>query len=245
VLTAYQNATSALLQNPPATTPLYSTANLTTYINTARGQLAGEAQCIRAIGTLPLTGGSGIYEYAMSAITLPSSVGLKGVINVRSVWLTSGTGQTWMYPRSFEWFSLFNLNNSAPVAGTPADWAQYGQGASMQGSPLPTGGGTVYISPTPSANGTLNLDCVCFPIPLASDSDPEAIPYLWTDAVPYFAAYLALLSAQSTARDADAQRMFALYELFVQRASKAATSQVLPWLSPQQMIGSPPTAPGK
>ena len=44
MLTAYLNATAILLQNPVAPTSLYSTANLTTFINTARGQLAGESE---------------------------------------------------------------------------------------------------------------------------------------------------------------------------------------------------------
>jgi hypothetical protein len=74
---------------------------------------------------------------------------------------------------------------------------------------------------------------VCFPITLASDSDPEAIPYLWTDAVPYFAAYLALLSAQSQARQADAERMFSRYSEFLNRARRFATPSVLSGIYPQ------------
>ena len=49
---------------------------------------------------------------------------------------------------------------------------------------------------------------------------PEAIPYLWTDAVPFFAAYYALLSAQAGQRQGDADRMFARYQEFTNRARR-------------------------
>jgi hypothetical protein len=62
-----------------------------------------------------------------------------------------------------------------------------------------------------------------------NDTTAEAIPYLWTDAVPYFAAYLALLSSQTGARTADADKMMQRYTEFVERAKRAATGDVLPW----------------
>jgi len=68
---------------------------------------------------------------------------------------------------------------------------------------------------------------VCLPITLVSDGTAEAIPYPWTDAVPYFAAYLALLSAQSPARTADADRMMQRYELFMGRARQFSNPDVL------------------
>ena len=50
MLTEYIARTQKLLQHPvPATNPLYSQADITGYINTARKQLAGEGQCIRRI----------------------------------------------------------------------------------------------------------------------------------------------------------------------------------------------------
>ena len=90
-----------------------------------------------------------------------------------------------------------------------------------------TSSGSIYIDPPPDLPYTLNIDCACYPIPLASDSDPEAIPYLWTDAVPFFAAYYALLSAQTNARMQDAQQYYALYKEFMTRARMASTSDVI------------------
>lgn len=229
MLTAYLNATNALLQQPPATAGLYSTGLLTQFINTARGQVAGESEAIRLIGGLSITSAASPQAYPFSSITLGGVAGVAGVINVRTIWYPSGSGRLWVAPETFEWFSIYELNNAAPAAGPPVVWSQFGQGASAQTSPLPVGGGSVYISPGPDQTYALTLDCVGYPIPLADDTTAEALPYLWTDAVPYFAAYLALLSAQTGMRTQQADAMFKLYELFVQRARKAATSSVLPW----------------
>jgi hypothetical protein len=78
--------------------------------------------------------------------------------------------------------------------------------------------GSFYIDPLPDIVYTLNCDCTCYPVALAADTDVEAIPYLWSDAVPYFAAYMALMSSQTSTRIQQAQQLFALYEQFMNRA---------------------------
>ena len=237
MLTAYLNATRALLQQPPAGTPLYSDALLTTFVNSARGQVAGESEAIRFIGGLSITSAASPQAYPFSSITLGGVAGVSGVINVRTIWYPSGTGQLWVAPETFEWFSIYELNvTPAATPGPPVVWAQFGQGASAQTSPLPVGGGSLYISPGPDQTYALKLDCVGYPIPLVDDTTAEAIPYLWTDSVPYFAAYLALLSAQTGMRTQQAEGMFKLYELFTQRARKAATSSFLPWQFEQTQV---------
>jgi hypothetical protein len=89
------------------------------------------------------------------------------------------------------------------------------------------GGGSFVIDPLPDIAYNLNLDCVCYPIALTADTDFEAIPNLWTDAVPFYAAYYALLSAQTSARMQDAERYFQYYQQFMQRARSAVTPDVL------------------
>jgi hypothetical protein len=224
VLNTYITATQNLLQNPTATNPLYATNNLITYINTARGQLAGEGRCIRRIGTLALA--AGVQEYQFSAISLQSPAGVGGVININQAMLQVASGYRWMRPRPFQWLVFYRLNNPVPQTGAPNEWAQFGQGASPQ-TGLQASGGSLYVSNLPDIAYSVWLDCVCYPSPLASDTDPEPIPYLWTDAVSYFAAYLALLSAQSQARQADADRMLARYSEFVNRARNFANPEIL------------------
>ena len=235
MLNTYVSLTQALLQNPNAPQTLYPTANLVTYINIARGQLAGETECIRIQGTLALS--VGVRAYNFSSITIPTGVGLGGVINVRQILLAVGAGTPqgykWLRPRGFEWFTLYRLNNPVPVEAQPNEWSQYAQGGSPQPTSIQALGGSLYFDPIPDTGYTIQADTVCYPSMLASDTDPEPIPYLWTDAVPYYAAYQALLSAQSTARRADADRMFQSYQEFITRARQFSTPSVLPYQYPQ------------
>lgn len=228
MLNAYLTNTQNLLQSPAAPVSLYSTANLTLWINIARGQLAGEAECIRRIATIPTV--IGVQNYNFSSLSF-TDASVQGAINLRRIQYGVGTGQKWVRGKSWEWFDFQRLNNPAPPSGPPVEWAQYGQGSAGLGSITGEGGGTLssgsfYIYPLPDMAYTLNCDCACYPIALVADSDPEAIPYLWTDAVPYFAAYLALMSAQTQARMAEAQRMYQLYKEFVARARNAANPAV-------------------
>ena len=238
MLTAYLTRTAMLLQNPAAPTSLYSTSDLTTWINVARGQLAGEAECIRKICTISTVADQQAYNFAGLDTGVVAINGIEGVINVRRISYSVGTGARWIAPRPWEWFDLYVMNNPVPEATYPKTWSQYSQGA----APGATGaysGGSFYIN-TPDSVYTLNCDCVCYPAALTDDSDPEAIPYLWTDAVPFFAAYYALLSAQNNARMADAERYFNHYTTFVERARKASNPSVNRWM--YQQSGDPAQA---
>lgn len=231
MLTQYQNNTQNLLQLPGAPTTLYPTANITTWVNIARGQLAGESEAIRYLATLNTAVGVRTYNFSSLNTGTAATNGIQGAIHIRRISYNLGTGQRWITPRSWEWFELYNLNNPNPTKGPPQTWAQFGQGA----------GGSFYIDPPPDQIYTLNCDVVCYPIALVDDNTVEAIPYLWTDAVPFFAAYYALLSSQTSARQADAERMFKHYETFVDRARKAANPSVLRFQYEQS--GDPLQAP--
>lgn len=221
MLTAYENATKRLLMNPAAPTALYSTADLDTYINTARGQLCGESEAVRYLGTISTVIGQRNYNFSSINVGVSATTGISGVINVRSVMYSVGSGYRWMKPRAWPWFQTFLMNNPTPTNGAPVTWSQFGQGA----APGATGagaGGSFYIDPPPNAIYTLTCDCSCFPIALVDDTTVEAIPFLWSDAIPYFAAYLALMGSQTGQRQAEAGRMFDLYSSFVGRARQAA-----------------------
>jgi hypothetical protein len=228
VLNNYVTKTQRLLQNPAAPTSLYSSADITAYINTARGQLAGEAECIRKMGTLSTVAGQQEYELESINLGTPATTGIAGAINVKFIWYALGDGRRYIQMRPWEWFSLYNLNNPVPVGGPPKNWSQFGQGAAYDETGS-ANGGTFYLSPVPDAVYTLYLDCVCYPQTLVTDSDVEAVPYLWTDAVPWFAAAYGLWASQTAGRSADAERYFNTYSLFVERARKAANSSVGRW----------------
>jgi len=220
VLTQYLTLTTALLQNPAAPVTLYPTALLTNFINIARGQIAGEGRCIRRIGTLTTTIGTRMYPF--SGITF-TDVGVQGAINVRRIMYNVGSGQKWVKGKSWEWFDFQRFNNPVPNSGAPTEWAQHSQGSAGTGAITGEGAGSMssgsfYLDPIPDLAYTLNCDCCCYPVALVLDTDKEALPYLFTDAVPYFASYLALMSAQTSSRLQQAQQLFALYEQFMQRA---------------------------
>ena len=190
----------------------YNREDLTYYINQARGQLAGESECIRVYATLVLAAGT--QQYAFSLINLNGAAGVEGPLTVRTASYAVGQGAKLVLPRPWPWFNLYVLCHPAPIAGPPDTYSQYGQGAA----------GTLFVN-MPDQSYTLNLDTACYPVSLADDTTAEAIPYLWTDAVPYYAAYLALMSMPG--QDQRAQQMFQLYSLFVTRARRAATPTVL------------------
>ena len=223
MLSAYLTNVQNLLQSPGAPASLYSTSNLTLWINQARGQVAGESRGIRAIGTVSTVIGQRPYAFSSISTGTVATTGIQGVINVRRIMYNVASGQKWIKGKSWEWFDFQRLNNPVPQSGPPTEWAQYAQGSAGQGSITGVGTGTLssgsfYVDPIPDLVYTLNCDCVCYPQALAMDTDVEALPYLWTDAVPYFAAYLALMSAQTGQRVQEAEQMFQLYQTFVQRA---------------------------
>jgi len=203
------------------------------YINTARNQTAGEGEAIRSLGTLNTI--SGEADYLFTAISYANApVGSGPALAVRQM----AFGGKLLTPRTWEWLFTYYIASGAG-AGPPVDWAQLSPGQP----------GHFYLGPAPNTVGVLTLDVVLTPTALVTDADPEALPYPFTDAVPYFAAYLALLAMEEF--DA-AERHYQLFERFVARARAMSTPTVLPGQYPGgegAMIASqarpitPPTAP--
>lgn len=219
MLTQYLTRTAQLLQNPAATQSLYSESDLTGYINEARGQLAGTAECIRAAGPLTIT--QGVVGYTFAAITPPAGQGIGQAIHVRNLWQEIGNGgYHYISPRPYPWYAVYSANNPALQSqqGPPDTWSQYGQGVN----------GSIFFSPSPDQTYTIATDSVWLPMPLATDGDPEPIPALWTDAVPFYAAWLALLASQTGARSGEADKMLERYGEMMANARRSATPDILP-----------------
>lgn len=214
MLNAYLAQTAALLQNPPAATPLYTQAALTSAINIARFQIAGEGQCIRLLGTVSLSAAQGNAAYSTILALPPTGVG--DAINVRMIQISVGGVGVFLDSQPWEWFFRYYLTNGQ--TGQPTVWAKNGDGVN----------GQLFVSPVPTATTALQLDCAFLPIALVDDTTAESIPYPWTDCVQYLAAYYALLAAQAQARSADSDRMFARYTEFSVRARNMSTASVLP-----------------
>lgn len=208
-LAQYLSRTRRLLQNPVAPTSLYGDADLTDYINQGRVQVAGESETIRHLGTVATVAGE--RKINLTDIDTGDSAdnGIGGALKVNAIMFGVGSGYKWVGPRAWQWFQTYLMASPVPSSGEPQDWSQYGQGST----------GNFYLNPIPDIAYTLTCDCVCYPIDLdGTEDEVDAIPKLWDDAVPYFAAYLALLAAQTQQRQADADRMMARYRFFVDRA---------------------------
>lgn len=93
------------------------------------------------------------------------------------------------------------------------------------------GNGSVWFSPTPSGILTLQIEASWTPVVLVDDTTLEALSYPWTDAIPYFGAYLAYQNAQ---RPTDAQKMLGLYNAFINAARVGVTPQWSPTQFPNQ-----------
>ncbi len=229
--TTYRQQVQRLIQD--VSEAKFSPIDIDLYVNMARRQIAGEAACVRIYGGLTLVVGQRVYPF--SSITYGGALGINTVNNVRQIWFrTFGTtGQTIVNPREFEWFGLYHLNVDVPTSGPPTDWAQLGQGQN----------GTIFIDPLPDNTYVCVLDLTAGPADIATDADPEAIPQLWQDAVPFYAAYIALLTKGN---NDGAQNMFQLFEMFMARARAAATPSVLPHQyaeMPRQQDTAQTTAP--
>jgi hypothetical protein len=208
-LFAYQQQTQELLSDLKQ--EIVNPAFLVKFINTARGQIAGEAECIRVIANVVTS--IGVRNYNFSAFVVSGSAGVASVLHIRRLMYTVASGQKWIAPRAWEYFDYYFLNNPVPQSSFPTEWSQYAQGSL----------GSIYLDPLPDLAYTLSADCVCVPVNLVTDATAEAIPYPWTDAIPYFAAYLAYLSVQRPDRS---RAMMELYETFMERARRFANPSV-------------------
>jgi hypothetical protein len=192
------------------------------YINEARNQVAGEAECLSDFSSLAVSGTSQLYPFSQIVITAANvTAGFGQVLNVRMGSFSIGdVGHKLVYPRAWSWFQLYTLNQPVPEVGEPREFAQQGQGVS----------GTLWINLL-DTDYVLNLDTVCLPIPLADDTTPEPIPLLWTIPVPFYAAWLAMMTRP--APDTKPDEMLQRYKQMVEMARTGATSQVLPHLQSQ------------
>lgn len=222
MLASYILQTQQLLQYPESPSALYSDADLTLWINRARRQLAGDSQSIRVLGMVSTVANQRPYNY--SSINVSATAGASNALRVEQMLYAVGDGFTEIHARNWAWFFSFKMANVVPPSGPPTEFSQYGQGSA----------GSFYLDPIPDDVYSLTVDCVCLPVDLVDDTTVEAIPPLWQDAVCFYAAFLALLSAQSAQRQNDADRMFARYSEWVDRARRFATPDVNRFSYPQR-----------
>lgn len=195
-LDAYLQKTQLLLNDAGFTT--FNPDDLRTYVNIARGQIANQTECLTVIGMLAVTAASQLYT--LSAIT-GLGAGVQAVINVRNVTYNVGQGQKYVHSRPWPHFERYILSQAAPIPEPPAVWTQYGRGTAS----------SIYINLL-DQNYTLNMDSICQPSDLNTDTDPETLSFPYTDAVPWFSAYQ---SAYSAGNMEAAKRFFDEYQRYL------------------------------
>ena len=143
-------------------------------------------------------------------------IGLSSVLKVFSVACNqAGTYKPMLTQKIWNEFQAYLRIYSNTQQNYPLYWSQYLYG--VQGS--------IYLFPWPAQPLQLDIDVCASPITLVTDSTVEAIPYPWTDAIPYYSAYLAY---ENSSRKEDADRMFKMYKMFMMRARAFSETPFMP-----------------
>jgi len=158
------------------------------------------------VGDINITNqGQEIYPFA-DIETFPNLTGVQSIFDVLSVSIIYANYRYSLPKYSFTTYQSSIRQYPFQYQYVPTVCAQLGQGTA----------GNLFLYPIPSQAYQMEWDCYGLPVPLVTDVTIEAIPDPWPDCVPYFAAYLAYLTAQ---RKADADGMKAIYDDFVHRYS--------------------------
>lgn len=217
-LFTYITITQRLLQDTKQ--QRFNWFDLIDWINIGRRQCALEGEAIHAVATLSTVADQAAYAFSSIGNL---STGTQGIITVRNIWNTSSSYQAIITPREWEYFQN-NVYGQAPAsAGPPTMWSQVQQGNA----------GTIYFNPEPDQIYSLQLDTIQIPSDLHLNTDDDALPVPYTDAVPYYAAYMAYLTVNDFDR---ADKMFMAYRVFVARARAMS----VPTLLPRQYEGGTP-----
>ena len=154
-----------------------------------------------------------VYNFSDANQFLPTT--MESIFALQNVSVSWGGIKPTMRHLDWSGFQAYLRAYNTQSTSWPAVWAQYGQG----------GGGAVYLNPIPSQVLQMEWDAYCIPSELDSDQQVEAIPYPWTDVVPYYAAMEAYISARNT----DMANYFAaLYRQRMKEANSWATVPVFP-----------------
>lgn len=212
LLSQYQKLTRRILDDQ--TFARVNHYDLRDYINIGRGQIAVQGDCLPNYGTLEVAPPT--QQYSFSQIQFPPGSGIAGPVALETInWDTPQGGQQPL--NAIEWarFNRFEQGHTTPTPSKPRVWTQFGQG----------GSGTLWVN-TLDGPYTLSIKARCYPVDLVDDTTPDALPYLWTDAVPWFAAFYYLSGNGQNPEMAAAD--LKVFQQFVTMARGGATPDTQP-----------------
>lgn len=186
----------------------FARPTLVSYINRARRRIASASGCVRVLVSAHTHANQEKYSFHEWTALVQATPGVREVLAARSLAIAlgpnSGDGSWKPMWNRLPWTDFqarFRIWNKMWI-GTisyPGFYAQYGFGVT----------GSIYLAPIPSQEQLMEIDTSCMPFPLTTDDDPECIMQPWTDAVAYYAAFMALLQQQ---RLQDAQLLLQLFQ---------------------------------
>ena len=176
----YLDQTRRIVHDANAT--YWSDANLTAYINQAIKQRDWDSGQNSTIQSVSLTIGQGSYVIN-AAPFLTSTISVTGII------LINGNFRYQMAQVSYsELMSLYQPYQG--YTNTPVAFAYHGAV-------------TVFVAPAPQIAYVTEWDTLQASADLVNLSEPDPLPYPWTDPVPYLAAHFAKIEIQQ-GNEADA-----------------------------------------
>ena len=152
---------------------------------------------------------------AQNQTLLPGVNQIMGVFSVACAWGSNAAMKPLLKPMIWTEFQAYYRSYNTGMQNYPTVWSQYGYGVN----------GSIYLWTYPSNYSQMDWDCYCQPVTLTSDTTPEAIPYPWTAAIPYYAAEIAYRDAQ---RNDDAEKMHAEYERRLEEATVVTQPAFVP-----------------
>jgi hypothetical protein len=155
----------------------WTTAELTDYINDARGHTVQDSGCRRVLQTYTLTVGVETINFA----DLDEGSNTIDILNINLYW---GDSRWPMYYMAWTDFNA-QLRFWQNYNGRPIGFSMYGPK-------------TIYIGPKPDQAYEIELDTVVLPDPLVTGSEEDTqIPSPFFEAVAYYAAHKAKYQEQS------------------------------------------------
>jgi hypothetical protein len=159
--------------------------------------------------------GQETYSFSSFNTLVQQTAGVQNILGLMSVAINENSVKPVLDRYPWVQFQSYMRAYNGLFWNYPFCWAQYGQGAN----------GSFMLFPIPSGVYAMDLDTYCQPIPLVDDTTAEAIPYPWTDAVAYYAAYQALLYAQ---RMDDSQKMLGEYKRLMMEGRQFVETPMIP-----------------
>lgn len=127
-----------------------------------------------------------VYTFSALNSLVATTSGISQIQGILSIAVSQGTISPYLGQLSWAALQAYMRSYNTLYTNYPLYWAQYTYGVN----------GSFYLWPIPSGSYGMDVDTYCLPNQLSTDADPEAIPYPWTEAVKYYACYLALMNAQ-------------------------------------------------